>query len=227
MNNVICTSFGEYKKYVEEYYPKSEFSCTKYRKIIMKVFSLIEVTDVFIDYLKDTNYTVYLSQIRHQFLLMLYNLPNYNNFFISSLQRSISESLLRMTIVSVGHEIDNSAKMPFFRIQEKLKVTDEYKLNENKFKNACDSLFSYFGANSKIMHNNPSNKQNSVSYIKGFNVAPNDSESEMITKFLKVISEYILYTFSKNNNINDYTLGLANKIQLKKILGVETYQSYF
>ncbi|UNP84851.1 hypothetical protein [Bacillus mycoides] len=224
MNKVLSTSFDEYKIFIEEFYPKTSFNCTHYRKVIINLFTLVEVTDVYIDYLKDTNY---LSHIKHQFLLMLYNLPNYNSFFITSLQRSISEGLLRMTLVSIGHDIEDSNGMPFYRIQEKLKRTDAYKLNQDNFKTSCDNLFSYFGASSKIMHNSPSTKQTNIHYIMAFNVAPSDLQIERLSKFLKVINDHILITFSRNNNINDSTLNLASKIQLKKIIGTDSYNQYF
>jgi len=227
MKNVIDNSFEEYKKFVEEFYPKTSFNCTHYRKLIINLFTSVEVTDIYINYLKDTNYPNYFSHLKHQFLLMLYNLPNYNSFFISSLQRSISESLLRMTLVSVGHDIEDSNSMPFYRIQEKLKGTDAYKHNQNDFKTSCDSLFNYFGANSKIMHSNPSTKQNNIHYIKAFIVAPSDLQVERLSKFLKVISDYILITFSRNNEINDSTLSLPSKIQLKSVIGTDSYNHYF
>jgi len=227
MTNVLSTTFDEYKIFVEGFYPKTSFSCTHYRKIILNLFELVEVTDIYIDYLKDTNYPDYLSHIKHQFLLMLYNLPNYNSFFITSLQRSISESLLRMTLVSIGHDVADSNSMPFYRIQEKLKGTDVYKLNQDNFKTACNNLFSYFGASSKIMHNSPSTKQTNIHYIMAFNVAPSDLEVSRLSKFLKVINDHILITFSRNNNINDSTLNLASKIQLKNIIGTDSYNHYF
>lgn len=227
MTSVLSTSFDEYKMFVEEFYPKTIFSCTHYRKIIINLFTLVEVTDIYIDYLKGTNYPDYLSHIKHQFLLMLYNLPNYNSFFITSLQRSISESLLRMALVSIGHDIEDSNGMPFHRIKQKLKETEAYKLNQANFETSCNNLFSYFGASSKIMHNSPSTKQTNIHYIMAFNVAPSDLEVSRLSKFSKVINDHILITFSCNNNINDSTLNLASKIQLKKIIGTDAYNQYF
>ncbi|MCS0823174.1 hypothetical protein NX029_04275 [Cytobacillus firmus] len=227
MNQVLSQSVEEYKKFVEDYYPRTSFKCSQFRKLIINLFTLVEITDVYLDYLRDTEYNDYLFHIRHQFLLMLYNLPNYNSFFISSLQRSISESLLRMTLVSVGHNIENANSMPFFRIQEKLKNTDDYRCNQNDFKKSCDSLFSYFGANSRVIHNNSLTKQTNIDYIIAFNVSPNDLEVEKLSKFLKVIRDHVLTTFSGKEKINDSTLSLGKKIQLKNILGNELYQSYF
>lgn len=227
MTNVLSTSFDEYKKFVEEFYPKTSFSCTHYRKIILNLFKLVEVTDIYTDYLKGTNYPDYLSHIKHQFLLMLYNLPNYNSFFMSSLQRSVSESLLRMTLVSIGHDIGDSNGMQFFLIKKNLKKTDAYERNQDNFKTSCDNLFSYFGANSKIMHNTPSTKQTNIHYIMAFNVAPSDLQVAGLSKFLTVINDYIFITFSRNNKINDSTLNLASKIQLKNIIGTDSYNQYF
>lgn len=227
MNRIISNSYEEYERFVEDFYPKSSFKPSQYRKLIQNLFILVEITDVYLDYFKDTNCNDYLFHIRHQFLLMLYNLPNYNAFFISSIQRSISESLLRMTLVSLGHEVENSNSMPFYRIQEKLKNTDAYKSNQDNFKTSCDSLFSYFGSNSRIIHRSSSNKQSNIGYIRAFNVSPNDLEVEKFTKFLKVINDYLLITFSRSHKINEYTLDLAKKIQLKNILGTDLYNLYF
>lgn len=227
MNKVISTSAEEYRKFVEDYYPRTSFKYSQYRKLIINLFTLVEITDVYLDYLKDTDYNGYLFHIRHQLLLMLYNLPNYNSFFISSLQRSISECLLRMTLVSVGYDVENSNSMPFHRIQEKLKNTDDYKCNQNDFKKSCDSLFSYFGANSRVIHNNSLTKQTNIDYIMAFNVSPSDLEIEKLSKFLKVISDHVLFTFSGKEKINDSTLSLGKKIQLKNILGIELYKIYF
>lgn len=227
MNNLIYNSYKEYERFVEEFYPKTVFSCTHYRKLIGNLFTVVELADVYIDILNKTDFFDYISYIKHQFLLMLYHLPNYNSFFISSLQRGISETILRMNLVSVGHNIQDSNNMPFFRIQEKLKETGIYKNNENDFKTSCDALFSYFGNNSRAIHNSSTTKQNYMQYIMSFNLSITDQQVEQISKFIKVVIHYFLVVFSRYNNINDLTLGLASKIHLKKVIGTTEYENYF
>lgn len=227
MTTTITNSCKEYEKFVKEFYPRSVFSCSHHRKLIGNLFSVIEIIDVYIDTLNKSNFSDSLAHIKHQFLLMLYHLPNYNTFFISALQRSISETALRMALVSIGHSVKESNNMQFFRIQETLKKEDLYINNQGKFKDSCDALFSYFGTYSKIMHNSTSNRQNFLQYIEAFNTTLTDQQVEKMTKFIKVIEEYILVNFSYINNINDYTLNLASKIQFKKIIGAELYNHYF
>lgn len=229
MNSSVEASYEEYKKFVNEFYPRTSLNCTQNqtKKLIITLFTYVEVIDVFIDILRGTNYKGYLYHIRHSTLLILYNLPNYNSFFISSLERNISEAILRIMLLSVGHEIQDINSMPFYRIQQRLKEVDEYKTNKNNFKVSCDSFFSYFGSNSIIMHSSSLTYQSSVNYVKAFNVAPTNEQINSILKFLDVIIKNILFTFSRNNEINDLTLALSYKIQLKKILGNDTYKDYF
>ncbi|WP_113928803.1 hypothetical protein [Bacillus sp. P14.5] len=227
MNDTIDKSCQEYKNFVEEFYPKSNFNFSQNRRLIEKLFKLIEITDVFLDFFKDSNFTDHLSYLKHQLLLMLFHLPNYNSFFISAIKRSISENILRMTLVSIGQDIENANNMPFFRIQEKLKEVAAYRNNQNSFKTSCDSLFSYFGANSQIIHSNPTTQQSHLSYIVELNEPPFDSEVQKFSKFLNVINEYFLVSFSKHNQLNDLTMSLANKIQMKSILGSDSYHHYF
>lgn len=223
------TDFDDYQGYIKEYYPKTNFCCTKQRGLIIDLFKLIEIIDVYLNHFYELNNknSEYLLHLRHQCLLILFNLPNYNTYFISSIQRNLAETVLKLTLLCIANEKQGIESINYSRLQKEIKSSLIYSNNNYELKRYCDVFFSYFGKESQIIHNNINGKHSNVQYIKSFNISPSQREFSKLSTFINNINSYMLITFPQITEIDDMNLSLSNKISLKKLIGPQKYTKYF
>lgn len=217
------TIVEEYKIFIEENFPGSNLR-NEHNKIIKEVFKSIDIIEVYANILREDKSSDLLENLKHQLFLVAFNLPKYNNFVFSSIIRNMSETVLRLAIINLVQDFDKLLTLNYQCLKKNIKDSDYY--NDAKFATLIGKFFSSFGKESQELHRT-TNGSSKINFLEELNVTISIRKSDQLVRFLANLDEFILGHFSVQENINDLTLELSNKISLKSIITQQIYDNYF
>ncbi|MGR6904773.1 hypothetical protein [Lysinibacillus sp. BSL11] len=229
---MIDSYIKEYKEFSIHRFPYSRlnFDNLSTNETLQSMFKSIEIIDVFSNStaILDSWVILKLNELKNQLLISLYYLPHYSSFLFASLQRSISELILKITLYSSvdtpkTEETQNKINNMQFRIlKDNIKASPEY--NTQLFKIQLDNFFSLYGNSSNNIHLKEASSV--IECIEAYN-SITQSDIKLVKGLAIKVETYLLSFFPKLHNLNDTQLNMSSKIQLKNILSKPTYIKYF
>ena len=213
----------EYKSFINENFPKSNIT-NNHNKLIKEIFNSIEVIDIYTNVFREGNSIDLLEHLKHQLFLIAFNLTQFNSFILSSIIRNISETILRLTLINTENDLEKLLTMSYKELNESIKVSAYYK--DPVFISLIGNFFSSYGKESQELHRTRNNSSN-IKFLEEMNTAIPINKANQLIKFLGNMDNFILGHFSTQENRNDFTLELPNKIRLKKVITVQKYKHYF
>lgn len=225
---IIKDTVKEYIFLMSRLFPLSKVDYSKNYVFFNNSFVSLEIIDAYSNSeLIEKKYTLeLLDGLKEQIMLLLYQFPIYHELIISSIKRSISETLLRIILSIYDRESDNEniKKMSYRTLSEKVKDLTIYQ--DNKFKSNIDIFLTVFGESSTVLHSN-FNFDNNIQYLASLNRPLNKSEIKNLNTFSLHIKDALLLYFPHNNNIDDINLPTNSKIILHNAIGTDLYDEIF
>lgn len=217
----IIDQYNDYKKYVALYYPKSHMVEANekdlYKEIITKIFKSISLLELFSSHEKvQQNTKELIEELQMYFIRFLYVLPLNDYYFVDTLLRAISESILRIvySIIFVSEELINIKKIKYREMwHEKIKKSDIF----DEFRISLSNINNIYGKKSRTVHSDQEQYSNKITYmIDLMSLEPQikiknmNSESNILYKFL-------LEDLKKMLKIDERSITLQQKLILKNM----------
>lgn len=221
--------YDEFKVFLQENYPKfiiNSLNRTDERYLNNCYCDLLLINL----YLQETSFTnewtqKKLGELKNQIFLLFFYFPVNSEFVNSSLLRSLTELLLKLHLgISQDNEdeLDKIDTISFRNLKEDIKKLDNY---NDANRQLLSNFFSLYADNSNTIHI----KQETVEPIDYLESLLTDRSVNLTSniRLIILLQQYLVEVYPKILNLNDRSLQMSVKINLKKILGINIYKTHF
>lgn len=222
----IENEVSSYKVFLKQNFPRSFMTkrFDRHRKNIEKIFQCVYMVSCIQDYsiAEDSNENLlneYKNNLYIELIHLLYVLPIGDDYFISSIFRLISETILkifyiRASAVQVSEtEINNISHQDLW--EKKIKNTDKYK--EKIYNNEIIQINNMFNTNSEIMHSKKEGSVASSTYLEQFMSTGIALKKSKLNRQVNLINKFIVDKFFLLFSLNYDYMTMAQKNEFNNI----------
>lgn len=221
----------DYKVFSKEMYPLSTLDLSESisEDILVTLFRTTEIINTYINSTTTIDSWIIqkLNEIKNQLLISLYYLPHYTSYVFNTFKRSISELTLKIILYSAStlpKETEYQEKINNILFRFLKQSIKELSIYTDNTKILIDTFFSFYGESSNNIHLKDSTSI--IEYIESYKFISIDQIKNFKTFIIK-LEDFLLDIFPKLCNINDLSLSLSAKIQLKEVISESRYFKHF